>query len=124
MKPGDQRFGFRWPVAPSYFLYRDRGSATLDGKPSKVSTARGVIKDHPAFRSTEIYYREAIVHVDGKDLPELGEVLVTYQGCRKNAVCYSPITKSIDLATFCISNEVLVSCGENKMCHSPITKPG
>jgi thioredoxin:protein disulfide reductase len=97
------------PVAPSYFLYRERGSATLDGKPLKVSTARGVIKDHPAFRSAEIYHREAIVHVDGKDLPELGELLVTYQGCRKNAVCYSPITKSIDLATFFINDEVLVS---------------
>ena len=95
VKPADQPFRLsvlldegdglelRWPVAPSYFLYRDRGSATLDGKPLKVSTARGEIKDDPAFRPTEIYHREAIVHVDGKDLPELSELLVTYQGCRE-----------------------------------------
>ena len=60
-----------------------------------------------------------------KDLAEMGEVLVTYQGYRENTVCYSPITKSIDLATFFINDEVLVSyqgCGENKICHSPITK--
>ncbi len=81
----------------------------------KVKTARGEIKDDPAFRPTEIYHREATAHVDGKDLPEMGEVLVTYQGYRENTVCYSPITKSIDLATFFINDEVLVSyqgCGE------------
>jgi thiol:disulfide interchange protein len=90
------------------------------GKPLKVKTARGEIKDDPAFRPTEIYHREATAHVDGKDLPEMGEVLVTYQGYRENTVCYSPITKSIDLATFFINDEVLVSyqgCGENKICH-------
>ena len=45
----------------------------------------------------------------------MSEVLVTYQGYRENTVCYSPITKSIDLATFFINDEVLVSyqgCGE------------
>jgi thiol:disulfide interchange protein DsbD len=116
----------RWSVAPSDFLYRGKVSATLDGKPLKVSTARGEIKDDPAFRLTEIYHREATAHVDGKDLPELGELLVTYQGCRENTVCYSPITESIDLAAFFISDEVLVSyqgCGKNEICHSPITKP-
>jgi len=120
------RLELRWSVAPGYFLYRDKISATLNGKPLKVKTACGEIKDDPAFRPTEIYHREATAHVDGKNLPELGEVLVTYQGCREKTVCYSPITKSIDLATFFISDEVLVSyqgCGENKICHSPITKP-
>jgi uncharacterized protein YjbI with pentapeptide repeats len=53
---------------------------------------------------TEIYHREATTYVDGEDLPESGEVLVTYQGCGENTGCYSPITKSIDLATLFISN--------------------
>ena len=91
----------------------------------KVSTARGEINDDPTLGPTEIYHREAKAYVDGEDLPESEEILVTYQGCRENAVCYSPITKSIDLATFFINDEVLVSyqgCGENKICHSPITK--
>jgi len=117
---GDEEDGLelRWSVAPGYF--RDTPENLL-----KVKTARGEIQDDPAFRPTEIYHREATAHVDGKDLPEMGEVLVTYQGCRENTVCYSPITKSIDLATFFINDEVLVSyqgCGENKICHSPITK--
>jgi thiol:disulfide interchange protein DsbD len=115
----------RWSVAPGYFFYRDKVSATLDGNPLKVKTWRGEIKDDPAFRPTEIYHREATAHVDGKALPELGELPVTHQGCRENIVCCSSITKSIDLATFFISDEVPVSyqgCGENKLCHSPITK--
>ena len=90
----------RGSVALGYFLYRDKISATFNGEPLKVKTARGEIKDHAAFRPTTIYYREATANVDGKDLPELGEVQVIYQVCRENTVCYSPITKSIDLATF------------------------
>jgi thioredoxin:protein disulfide reductase len=119
-KPADQPFRLsvlldeknglelRWSVAPGYFLYRDKVSATLNGKRLEVKTARGEIKDDPASGPTEIYHREATAHVDGEDLPESGEVLVTYQGCRENIVCYSPITKSIDLATFFISDEILV----------------
>ena len=110
-KPADQAFRLsvlldeedglelRWSVAPSYFLYRDKVSATLDGKPLKVSTARGEINDDPTLGPTETYHREAKAYVDGEDLPESGEIIVTYQGCRENAVCYSPITKPIDLAT-------------------------
>ena len=111
VKPADQpfrlsvlldekaRLELRWSVAPGYFLYRDKVSATLDGKPLKVSTARGEINDDPTLGPTEIYHREAKAYVDGEDLPESEEILVAYQGCRENAVCYSPITKSIDLAT-------------------------
>jgi thiol:disulfide interchange protein DsbD len=111
VKPADQpfrlsvllderdRLELRWAVAPGYFLYRDKVSATLDGKPLKVSTARGEIIGEPTLGPTEIYHREAKAYVDGEDLPESGEILVIYQGCRENAVCYSPITKSIDLAT-------------------------
>ena len=76
-KPADQAFRLsvlldeedglelHWSVAPGYFLYRDKISATLNGKPLKVKTARGEIKDDPAFRPTEIYHREATAHVDG-----------------------------------------------------------
>ena len=39
------RLELRWSVAPGYFLYRDKSYATLNGKPLKVKTARGEIKD-------------------------------------------------------------------------------
>ena len=50
-KPADQAFRLsvlldeedglelHWSVAPGYFLYRDKISATLDGKPLKAKTA-------------------------------------------------------------------------------------
>jgi thioredoxin:protein disulfide reductase len=66
VKPADQpfrlsvlldekdRLELRWSVAPGYFLYRDKVSATLDGKTLKVSTARGEINDDPTLGPTEI----------------------------------------------------------------------
>jgi thiol:disulfide interchange protein DsbD len=45
------RLEFRWPVAPGYFLYRDKVSAILDGNPLKVSTARGEQADEAVVRS-------------------------------------------------------------------------
>ena len=77
------RLELRWSVATGYFLSRDNVSATLDGKPLKVSTARGEINDDPTLGPTETYHREAKAYVDGEDLPEPGEVIVTYQGCEK-----------------------------------------
>src|SRR5258708_6299627 len=96
------------------------------GKPLKVKTARGEIKDDPAFRPTEIYHREATAHVDGKDLPEMGEVLVTYQGYRENTVCYSPITKSRSISPRFSSTmrcwSPIKGVERTKFAISPITK--
>jgi len=136
-KPADQAFRLsvlldeedglelHWSVAPGYFLYHDKISATLNGKPLKVTTGRGEIKNDPTFGAIEVHHREATPYVDGADLPGSGVSLATYQGCRDNSVLYSPITKSIDLATFVISDDVLVTyqgCGQNIILHSPITK--
>ena len=46
----------------------------------KVSTARGEINDDPTLGPTANYHREAKAYVDGEDLSESGEMLVTYQG--------------------------------------------
>ena len=53
------RLELRWSVATGYFLSRDNVSVTLDGKPLKVSTARGEINDDPTLGPTETYHREA-----------------------------------------------------------------
>ena len=50
----------------------------------------------------------------------LGELLITYKGVEKIPSAIRRSQSRIDLATFCISNEVLVSyqeCGENTICH-------
>jgi hypothetical protein len=71
VKPADQPFRLRVllnevdglelhrSVAPGYFPYRDKISATLNRKPLKVETARGEAKDDPAFGPNELYPRVA-----------------------------------------------------------------
>lgn len=92
----------RWSIEPGYYLYRGKIAATLDGRPLRVTTARGEMKDDPTFGPTEIYHRGATAYVEA--VPETGEVLVTYQGCGENTICYPPVTKAIDLSTLAIGD--------------------
>lgn len=111
-KPADEAFRFEiaraeadwlefsWSIAPGYYLYRDKIAATLGGKPLKITTARGEIKDDPTFGPTEIYHHETTAYVDA--IADTGELRVTYQGCGEDTICYPPITKVIDLATLAV----------------------
>ena len=73
-----------------------------DGKPLKLTTAQGELKDDPNFGPTEVYHREASAYIEA--VPAKGEVLVTFQGCGENTICYPPVTKAIDLATLAVSD--------------------
>ncbi|AWL98655.2 protein-disulfide reductase DsbD [Bradyrhizobium amphicarpaeae] len=111
-KPPDEAFRFDvtqgeeegvelfWSIEPGYYLYRDRITASLGGKPLKIATTRGETKDDPTFGPTEVYHHEATALIDA--LPETGELRVTYQGCGENTICYPPITKVVDLATLIV----------------------
>jgi thiol:disulfide interchange protein DsbD len=113
-KSADQAFKFsvalgeeeglelNWSIEPGYYLYRNKIVATLNGKPLRVTTAHGETKDDPTFGLTEIYHHGATAYVE--TVPETGEVLVTYQGCGENTICYPPATKAIDLATLAVSD--------------------
>ena len=52
----------------------------------KLNTAQGELKDDPTFGPTEIYHHEASAYIEA--VPEKGEVLVTFQGCGENTICY------------------------------------
>lgn len=89
-----------WSIEPGYYLYRGRITASLGGNLLKVTTARGETKDDPTFGPTEVYHHEATAYIAA--VPETGELLVTYQGCWENTICYPPIIKLIDLATLAV----------------------
>jgi thiol:disulfide interchange protein DsbD len=113
-KPADQVFRLsvalgeedelqlNWTIEPGHYLYRDRFVATLGGKRVKLETAKGETKDDPTFGLTEVYHRLAAAYVDS--VPEAGELLITYQGCGEDTICYPPVTKAIDLATLAVSD--------------------
>jgi thiol:disulfide interchange protein DsbD len=105
-----------WAIAPGYYLYRDRITATLDGRSVRLATPRSVSKesDSPGSGFREVYRGIAMADTIGEQLPEQGELVVTYEGCGQNAICYPPIHKAIDLATLSsrtfVSDESTTSC--------------
>jgi len=106
-----------WAIAPGYYLYRHRITATLDGRSVRLATPRGVSEDldSPASGFREVYRGIAMADTIGEQLPEQGELVVTYEGCGQNAICYPPIHKAIDLAT--LSSRSLVSDESDPRCN-------
>lgn len=114
--PADQAFQVRaqldeeegielsWSIAPGHYLYRERIVVTLDGKRIRIAAEKGEPKDDPNFGLTEIYRGTGIATVPAELLPEKGRIVVTYQGCAENSICYPPVSKTIDLATLLIED--------------------
>jgi len=114
--PPDQAFKFRaeaaenggvrvgWSILPGYYLYRDRIQASVDGRPVRIETAPGEPKDDPNFGPTEVYHASTTARVVADVLPVNGTLVVTYQGCAENVICYPPISKAIDLTSLLVSD--------------------
>jgi len=114
--PADQAFQLRaqldeeegieltWSIASGYYLYRERIVVTLDGQRIRIAAKKGEAKDDPNFGLTEVYHGTGIATVPAELLPEKGRIVVTYQGCAENSICYPPISKTIDLATLLIED--------------------
>ncbi|MDR3375757.1 MAG: protein-disulfide reductase DsbD N-terminal domain-containing protein [Ancalomicrobiaceae bacterium] len=93
-----------WTMAPGTYLYRDRISATLSGRPLDVRLEPGTIQDDPVFGPTEIY-RGHIEAWIGMPASVSGDRLtVSYQGCAEHTLCYPPVVKSVDLKTLQVSD--------------------
>src|SRR6202022_4649240 len=96
-----------WRIAPGDYLYRDKIAVKpAGGAAVAVTTPPGQIKDDPTFGATEVYHDHVVANVAAADLPAIGQVVVTYQGCAERGICYPPVRKSIDLATMAVTNGV------------------
>ena len=93
-----------WSIAPGYYLYRDKIVVTLDGQRIRIATEKGEPKDDPNFGMTEVYHAGTTATVPAELLPEKGRIIVTYQGCGENTICYPPIAKTVDLVTLLIAD--------------------
>ena len=76
---------------------------TLDGQRLRIATAKGEPKDDPNFGMTEVYHASTTATVPAELLPEKGRIVVSYQGCGENTICYPPIAKTVDLVTLLIA---------------------
>lgn len=92
-----------WEIADGYYLYRDyllaRDAGT--GDELALQSEPGVVEaDDANFGPSEVYYSSATARL-GADLP--AQVAITYQGCKKDSICYPPQTVRIDTASLRVS---------------------
>jgi thiol:disulfide interchange protein DsbD len=93
-----------WKIEPGTYLYRDKiRVAGPQGEPVEVETPAGDMKDDPSFGKTEIYHRRAQAIVPEKSLADLHNVVVSFQGCAEQGICYPPVTKTVDLETMSVA---------------------
>src|SRR5262249_17755564 len=93
-----------WIIAPGHYLYRDRIAATVNGRPVRIDAKPGESKDDPNFGPTEIYRQAAEAMVAPEATSAGDRLIVTYQGCAENVLCYPPVSKSVDLSTLLVED--------------------
>lgn len=97
----------RWQIEDGYYLYRDHLEAKNPATGEKVAlhTDPGIVEAEDAnFGPSEVYYLEAVARL-GADAP--GEVAITYQGCKKDSICYPPMTVALDTGSLQLSEPVV-----------------
>ncbi|MCL7714514.1 protein-disulfide reductase DsbD [Stenotrophomonas sp. CPCC 101365] len=115
--PSEQAFGFeavvddgnrlllRFSPAPGYYLYRDRTSLALEG----ASGIRPGKPQWPAGTShRDEHFGNVVVYFDPVDVPlplrrertdaSPATLVVTFQGCQTDGICYPPMTRRVRLA--------------------------
>ncbi|MGI6855897.1 protein-disulfide reductase DsbD [Mesorhizobium sp. 1B3] len=98
-RDANEQIVLRWQIADGYYLYRDHLKAKDASTNEEVTlhTEPGVVEAADAnFGPSEVYYLETIARL-GSGAP--AEVAVTYQGCKKDSICYPPLTLTVDTQT-------------------------
>ena len=99
----------RFKVTPGYYLYRDKVSLKLVGdspsaasvKITNVSMPQGEMKNDPNFGDMEVYHQSFLAVITLERTSRAAQhvsVEASYQGCSEKGLCYSPITKLINVA--------------------------
>ena len=93
---------FRWDIVEGHYLYRERFEArdAETGAPLALDTGPGVMEEADAnFGPSEVYYGEAVARLTPG---EAARVTLAWQGCRKNEICYPPVSVTVDARSLAI----------------------
>lgn len=93
---------FRWEIVDGHYLYRERFEArdAETGAPLALDTGPGVMEKEDAnFGPSEVYYGEAVARLTPG---EAARVTLAWQGCRKNEICYPPVSVTVDARSLAI----------------------
>ncbi|MEQ8938167.1 MAG: protein-disulfide reductase DsbD N-terminal domain-containing protein, partial [Gammaproteobacteria bacterium] len=88
-----------WQIEPGYYLYRDKlafSSSHPDVSFGNVVLPPGKAKDDPVFGEVQVYYNDNGVSVPllaGAELPAVLDMVIAFQGCKEDSVCYPPTEK-------------------------------
>lgn len=104
-RAADNAIELRWQIADGYYLYRDHIEAKgAAGETVELHTGPGTVEDDANFGPSEVYYSEAVARLT-TGAPS--EVAITYQGCKKDSICYPPMTVMLDTASLQLSEPVI-----------------
>jgi thioredoxin:protein disulfide reductase len=100
-RQGDATVIAKFQSAPHHYLYHDRISFELRDASGPLGLEarlpKGELKSDPTLGDTEIYHRPFVAVVearaDTRRLPG-ADLLVSYQGCSEEGLCYPPIVKT------------------------------
>jgi thiol:disulfide interchange protein DsbD len=89
-------------IAPGYYLYRDRINFKVIDETAKLAAAvfpEGDLKDDPNFGRIVVFHHsfQAAVPVQLNKPAEKISVVVEYQGCSEQGLCYPPIEKNFEV---------------------------
>jgi thiol:disulfide interchange protein DsbD len=98
-----ERVRLNWVIAPGYYLYRDRITASSDAATPSVGAPefpQGQVKNDEYFGKQVVYHNELVIPLPVKrsgggelKLP----LTVTYQGCAEAGLCYPPVTHKLSV---------------------------
>ena len=104
-RAADNGIELNWRIEDGYYLYRDHIEARgVSGEAVDLHTEPGTVEDDANFGPSEVYYLTAAARL-GAAAP--ATVAVTYQGCKKDSICYPPMTVTLDTATLELSAPVV-----------------
>lgn len=88
-----------WEMPAGYYIYQDkmefaaRGGLTI----RKVKAPDGLVMSDPFMGSTRIYRNLVTIVIEADERQARGELLVKFQGCLEDRVCYPPMTRVFKL---------------------------
>lgn len=108
-KEGDDRLILSWAIAKDYYLYRDHIEArTPSGAIIALDTVPGTMKDDPTFGMMQVYYDRAMAEIPPVEYEKIKDssIILTYQGCQEDGICYRPEIRDINLTTLAVTDPV------------------
>jgi thiol:disulfide interchange protein DsbD len=99
----------QWQIADGYYLYKDKFKFSIQNDNIReddkltitdVKLPEGKLKNDPDFGSVWVNYHDvdARLTIQGNEAAvSTAELLVNYQGCKEDVLCYPPISKTLPI---------------------------